>query len=390
MCSIRHCILRSYLSQNKKTKNMIDDVIPTNRGQRQPGEYRGSSSGAYPRSQPRMPVSPVATPTIMNQSAAATPVAQPIVIPPAPVAPVLPPAPAIQTPQPSAPARTVTGSGYVSNEVDDVFAKIAALESENPYSPPMTVPNPETSAATLVQTPALRVPVPRIHPAKRWRLSDRLWYGGSVVLVVGVLAITGYISVDTWLTNQQVKQVVAEKQEAAATSGVVLGEGEDETPVTPAAVGSYTVAADLPKRLKINKLSVNARVLPMSVNPSGAMQAPVNIYDSGWYSASAKPGTPGATVIDAHASGATRQGLFAYLDTLIAGDQLSVERGDGTIFTYRVTHTEVVPLADVDMKKLLKPYGAAAEGVNLITCAGTWLPDQKTYDHRVIVYTERV
>ena len=120
------------------------------------------------------------------------------------------------------------------------------------------------------------------------------------------------------------------------------------------------------------------------------MQAPVNIFDSGWYGASAKPGTPGATVIDAHASGATREGLFAYLDTLTIGDELSLERGDGQTFTYRVTHTETIPLNEVDMTKLLTPYGTATEGVNLITCTGSWLPDQKTYDHRVMVYTERV
>jgi LPXTG-site transpeptidase (sortase) family protein len=120
------------------------------------------------------------------------------------------------------------------------------------------------------------------------------------------------------------------------------------------------------------------------------MQAPVNIYDSGWYGGSAKPGTPGATVIDAHASGATRQGLFAYLDTLKVGEQLSIERGDGQTFNYEVTHTEIVPLTEVDMSKLLAPYGDATEGVNLITCTGTWIPDQKTYDHRVLVYTKRV
>ena len=390
---------------------MIDNIIRTNRGQRQPGEYRADSL-SLPRSKPRM-AAPLATsvvsvPASAPVTVAPTPAALPVVpvaiaqpvatataepefIPPAPAAPILSPSPAIPKPLPTIKDTSKTGSGYVSNEVDEVFTKIAALESEKPFTPSLGTVHAETSAATLIQNPVVRIPsIPRKHPAKRWRLSDRLWYGGSVVLVIGILSVTGYISVDTWLTNQQVKQVVAEKQEAAAAQSVVLGEGEDETPILANAIGSYTVAPDLPKLLKIDKMSVNARILPMSVTASGAMQAPVNIYDSGWYSASAKPGQPGAAVIDAHASGATRQGLFAYLDTLATGDTLSVERGDGTTFTYKVTHTETVALNEVDMKKLLKPYGAATEGVNLITCTGTWLPDQKTYDHRVIVYTERV
>jgi hypothetical protein len=51
---------------------------------------------------------------------------------------------------------------------------------------------------------------------------------------------------------------------------------------------------------------------------------------------------------------------------------------------------ETVALDDVDMDKLLTPYGNAKEGLNLITCTGDWLPDKKTYDHRVLVYTKRV
>ncbi len=278
---------------------------------------------------------------------------------------------------------------YHSYEVDEVFVRIAAIESELPTVVRPTA-NPKTSGATGPHRPATRVKKEKTgSPLKRFKAKgDLLRYGGAALAAMFILALTGYVSIDTWVTNSEVKQVVAEKQETGG--GMTLGEGEDETEVTPNAVDTYSVAADLPRVLTIDKLSVRARVLPMSVNPDGAMQAPVNIFDSGWYGASAKPGTPGATVIDAHASGATREGLFAYLDTLAAGDQLSVERGDGQKFTYEVTHTETVALGDVDMNKLLTPYGSAKEGLNLITCTGKWLPDQKTYDHRVMVYTKRV
>lgn len=219
--------------------------------------------------------------------------------------------------------------------------------------------------------------------------ADMFRYGIAAVVAMVVLAVTGYVSIDTWVTNSEVKQAVASQQETAA-SGVVLGEGQDETEVATSTVDNYHVAPDLPRVLMIEKLNVRARVLPMSVNADGAMQAPVNIFDSGWYGASAKPGQQGAAVIDAHASGATREGLFAYLDTLAIGDQLSIERGDGQKLTYEVVHTETVALDSIDMKKLLTPYGAEVEGLNLITCTGKWLPDQKTYDHRVTVYTKRV
>ena len=128
----------------------------------------------------------------------------------------------------------------------------------------------------------------------------------------------------------------------------------------------------------------------MSVTSKGAIQAPTNIFDSGWYTGSAKPGTAGAGLIDAHASGATRQGLFAYLDTLKDGDKLSVEVGNGESLNYAVVHKETVDLKTIDVGALLKPYQGVKEGINLITCAGTWLPDEATYDKRVLIYTERI
>lgn len=167
-------------------------------------------------------------------------------------------------------------------------------------------------------------------------------------------------------------------------------EATEETEITPNTLNSYTVAADMPRFLSIEKLNMKARIQPMGINSVGAVQAPVNINDSGWYKGSAKPGTPGAAFIDGHASGTTRQGLFAYIDTLKNGDAVKVEQGDGTVFQYKVVHIETVSKDAVDMNKALVVYGGAKEGLNLMTCTGKWMAKEETYDKRVVVYTERV
>ena len=128
----------------------------------------------------------------------------------------------------------------------------------------------------------------------------------------------------------------------------------------------------------------------MGVNNDGSIQAPRNIFDAGWYNGSVKPGDIGAMFIDAHASGPTREGLFAYLDKLAEGDEIQIEKGDGTRLTYRVAHTETVALADIDMRKALLPHGNILRGLNLMTCTGKWLDDKQTYDQRVIVYAEQL
>lgn len=272
---------------------------------------------------------------------------------------------------------------FVATDTQQALVQIGKLEAETILVPPITQEAPANSTE--------KQPKPTQNTPKQPRHHLSFRHVAAALVAMVVLALTGYVSLDTWMTTSEVKQSI--QQTAAATenkNSVVLGEGQDETDVQPSTIDRYTVAGDLPRVLTIPKLTLRARVLPMSVNADGALQAPVNIFDSGWYGASAKPGTSGASLIDGHASGATRQGLFAYLDTLTIGDKLSIERGDGQTFNYEVVNAETVPLADIDMSTLLKPYGATTEGLNLITCTGKWLPDQKTYDHRVTVYAKRV
>ncbi len=155
-------------------------------------------------------------------------------------------------------------------------------------------------------------------------------------------------------------------------------------------LSGYKVAADAPRVLTIDGLNISARIRPMSLNSDKSIQAPKNINDSGWYTGSAKPGEAGAMFIDGHASGATRRGLFGYLDTMKNGDTLSVEKGNGEKLTYKVVHVAVVPLDAVDMSKILAPYAGVRNGLNLMSCTGAWVDDAETLDHRVVVYTEQI
>ena len=211
------------------------------------------------------------------------------------------------------------------------------------------------------------------------------------ILMVSILACLGIGYIIYSVLNEKtviVSQPIASG--AGSANADVAAEASDETPVVTDTLSSYKVPADEPRILKIDTLGINARVRSMGVNSIGAIQAPVNIYDSGWYSGSSKPGAYGAMFIDGHASGATRQGLFAYLDKLQNGNIVSIEKGDGEVLNYKVVHVETVSKDGVDMNKVLHTYGGAQEGLNLMTCTGKWIASEKTYDNRVVVYTERV
>jgi len=163
-----------------------------------------------------------------------------------------------------------------------------------------------------------------------------------------------------------------------------------EEPVTPAAIGKYTVAPDMPRLITIKKINVTARILSMGVLASGALATPRNTNDVGWYNGSSKPGTGGAALLVGHVSGATNVGIFYNLKNLVAGDIVTIERGDGTKFNYKVVQKEQVLADKVDNAKLLLPITAGKAGLNLMTCGGKYITDKETFTDRVIIYTEQI
>lgn len=244
--------------------------------------------------------------------------------------------------------------------------------------------------ATIPSTIRRRRVLPKIKkPIATRFLTRRLVFSG---LALALLVTTAYVAVDTWTTNNQVKAELNPSDASGRVASVEdkSVEGSDQTTPTKDVLSEYVVAADQPRALYINKISIAARILPMGVNADSSVQAPRNIFDAGWYTSSAKPGNKGATFIDGHASGATREGLFAYLDTLKEGDQIGIEKGNGDQLKYIVRHVEIISLDTVDMNKMLAPYGDATRGLNIMTCTGKWVQATKTYDHRVLVFAEQV
>lgn len=213
---------------------------------------------------------------------------------------------------------------------------------------------------------------------------------GLVGLVL--LLATGYVGIDTLMTNGKVKADTGTGNMYDSPNVVhdQSQEGKDTSALPVNALANYQVAPDLPRAIYIEKLGIAARTLHMGVNPDGTVQAPINVFDAGWYTGSVKPDQNGAVFVDAHSSGSSQQGLFGKLDKLEVGDIVQIETGDSSRILYKVAHKETVKLENVDMRKALKPYGDAKKGLNLMTCAGQWTSDNSTLDERTIIYTQQI
>lgn len=188
------------------------------------------------------------------------------------------------------------------------------------------------------------------------------------------------------------KAVTEQVQVLAAKEATATGDGEipTETNPVPGSIDSYKVGPALPRVISIPKIGVEARVLRVDVNSKNEIGTPGSIHDTGWYMGSSLPGESGAMVIDGHRSGPTKDGVFRHIGKLQKGDEITVQRGDATVFRYRVESVESVAVGAVDMQKLLSPIQQGTNGLNLITCSGAYNSATHDFADRTIVYATQI
>jgi sortase A len=142
----------------------------------------------------------------------------------------------------------------------------------------------------------------------------------------------------------------------------------------------------LPARLEIPSLNIHASVQDLGINAAGAMQAPDNFVDVGWYKYGVPPGYTGSAVIDGHVdNGLGLNGVFKYLDNIKVGDDVYVVTQGGYTLHFVVTDIEVYPYTDAPTDLIFGQDDAAR--LNLITCDGTWVNGKDTYNERLVVFT---
>ncbi|HEV7453889.1 MAG TPA: class F sortase [Candidatus Saccharimonadales bacterium] len=160
---------------------------------------------------------------------------------------------------------------------------------------------------------------------------------------------------------------------------------------TASSIANYTVSAGLPKYIAIPAIGVQqTRIKPLGLIKNRTIATPDNLYDTGWYNGSAKPGESGAMFIYGHVSTWKARGVFYDLKKLKPGDRITVERGDGKLFTYEVNRTTVYPAGKVDMAAVLTPAEPGKPGLNLMTCSGTLLKNANDFTERLVVFTSLI
>ncbi|OGG56403.1 hypothetical protein A2680_01615 [Candidatus Kaiserbacteria bacterium RIFCSPHIGHO2_01_FULL_55_37] len=152
---------------------------------------------------------------------------------------------------------------------------------------------------------------------------------------------------------------------------------------------TLAVSSSSPARLSIPALHIDASVQKVGVKADGSMATPSNFADVAWYKYGTVPGQLGSAVISGHVdNGLALAGVFKHLPELRVGDDVYIEQQDGNRLHFVVEAIESYPYKDAPAEKIFAHNDAAR--LNLVTCEGVWVKSEKTYDHRLVVFTKLV
>lgn len=209
------------------------------------------------------------------------------------------------------------------------------------------------------------------------RTMDKRKFTG-IILVLGAVFIIGFVLVRALYGTPD-----------AGDPGLE-GEMIQGSTLTAGAITS-TTPSEQPSRLLVPKVGIDSHVQHIGINSKGLMAVPSNYTDTGWYKLGTAPGEQGSAVIAGHQdNGLGTPAVFYELEKLEIGDDVYVVDKNGDRLHFKVRKMETVPY-NLQGEKLETIFtDSSGKYLNLITCAGTWIPEAKTNDLRLIVYTELV
>jgi sortase (surface protein transpeptidase) len=256
------------------------------------------------------------------------------------------------------------------------------------YPPPLTPSLSSVSHENALGAPprpvTTRYDRRRLHHARRSRRPSaaRVWGGASVCLAVAaVMAAVLLPQHQAVPARLDASLPVAAVAAPGATSSAALA-----PPVPRAAPVSEALQlpASTPVRMQIPALGVQTRIMELGLERDGSMEVPPGAYPVGWYDGSPTPGQIGPSVLAGHVDWEGERGAFYGLRELLRGDEVVIERADGTMATFRVDRVEQHSKDDFPSEEV---YGNLDHsGLRLITCGGAFDDDSGDYQANVIVF----
>ncbi len=173
----------------------------------------------------------------------------------------------------------------------------------------------------------------------------------------------------------------------------VVGQAHADGPAIfpPASVTPTPGGPGIPLRLLIPAIGVNAPIEQVGIDSNGDLGTPSASpwTDTGWYVNGPRPGEKGSAVIDGHLNRpGNTPAVFWRLYELRAWDEADVIDSNGKKLRFRVTDVEYYTPQNAPYQLIFG--NNSGKYLNLITCAGDWIPSQHQTTQRLVVYTRLI
>lgn len=145
-------------------------------------------------------------------------------------------------------------------------------------------------------------------------------------------------------------------------------------------------AATEPVRVRIPAIGADSALSRLGIDGAGALEVPTDPDRAGWFAGGPAPGDVGPAVLAGHVDSGSGPAVFWRLGDLVPGDEVLVDRADGTAARFTVTRVErhakdAFPTDEV--------YGPTPDAqLRLVTCGGEFDRSARSYRDNVVVFAQ--
>jgi sortase (surface protein transpeptidase) len=158
---------------------------------------------------------------------------------------------------------------------------------------------------------------------------------------------------------------------------------EVRVPVPVSVVSGSGDEAAAPTRVRVPAIDVDSHLVRLRVDDDGSLVPPDDFARAGWFTEGPAPGETGPAVIAGHVDSYRGPAVFFRLSELEEGDEVVVDRRDGSTARFTVTEVDRYPKDRFPTEKVYGP--TARPELRLITCGGEFDPDARSYRDNVVV-----
>ncbi len=165
----------------------------------------------------------------------------------------------------------------------------------------------------------------------------------------------------------------------------LLWHNSAEAPTSQDIKSAASLEVSLPKRIVVPRARIDAPFTsPLGILESGEVEVPAGYEEVGYYKYGPTPGEIGPAVVLGHVDSFAGPAVFYSLGALEPGDEIFIEREDGSTAVFSVERLERHLQAGFPTKEV---YGDLSyPGLRLITCSGVYDNGQARYSHNLIVF----